>query len=283
MTNHSTIYCDVREKEVFSKSMIPKQYIKPNFDLEQENGKIIRGKDLSYLGNGENSSIWKYNDGTKDYALKIFFYIGRPYSLAYNTYVRMKDYELKYTLSPLDTCKVIENKKEKYYYDAYLMDLLEKEENWSILEMPTSLLLENVEGLELDLELLTENNIRMLDCKEENIILNKNNQHIYISDIDMFRVEYDTFFSDLIEANYDELFWILFSLFKSGYHQEYKEMYKYISYADINHFIVNILSYRQSNNIGYMTSELYKQFGFYDTPKQFFKDHAQKCQSIRFH
>ncbi len=267
MSGDPFLYCDVTNSEVFKKLNVPKQTIKPNFDLEQINGNIIRGKDLFYLGNGVNSSVWKYQSDSGVSAVKIYFDDRKDFSLEPATYYKMRYLSFKNTLKAFNLLKIKDRRENTDYgYDAYQMQLLNEERNSSILEMSISLLLKNIGNLEDDLELLTKNRIGMQDCKRDNILFNREDHLFYISDIDMFYPCYDLSIDDLRSSNYSQLKFGLYSLFI----HELRE-----SFDDFDGLMYNLFLDELSSN-EHITDRLESLFGSYDTPKHFFKEYRKK-------
>ena len=274
MENRNYIYFDVRNSKYFFEQEGPRRNkrIKPNFDLEKENGETIYGRELSYLGKGLNSTVWKYECGGKEYAIKIFFDIGLSCALSLDVYKVMRNLPIKNTLKALETLKVIndnenENAKRRRYY-AYIMEYLEEQKNSSIVDMPTSILLENTSILESDAEILAKNNIVMQDLKTENTIFNKTNSMFYISDVDMFQLKRkDASIDDTIMHNYTVLQYIFYR-FLTRYSTDY--------YNGIYNDLFEKLLYQDTTHEKSITDKLEDLFFPYDTPKQFFKDNKDR-------
>lgn len=274
MEEKDYIFFDVRDSHKFPRHKESQWHweIKPSFDLERENGKIIYGRELSYLGSGENSTVWKYEQDSKKYAVKIFLLGGLMYALDLDVYWKMKKIPLKNTLKALEILKVINDgvgAKTRQYY-AYIMEYLEEQKNYSIVDMPTSMLLENASILESDAKLLAQNNIVMRDGKMENSIFNKANSMLYISDIDMFEIRHVDIFSkerisceELISCNYVELQYIFYDFLIQYSSEHYNSVYNAL-------FITLFLL--DNTHEKTITEKLEDLFSPYDTPKQFFED-----------
>lgn len=166
-----------------------------NSNYINKEGNIIEAHELSFLGAGENSSVWKY----KNNAFKIFFAKCLPWALTIETYERMKCLPLKRTLKAKDVYSEIINQSKYSSLDAYMMDF-QRKNNKSLLECPTQSFLENIKLLEEDCQMLSENALTMEDIKPENSILN-NDFELYLSDIDMYQVTYNLPESDILYKN----------------------------------------------------------------------------------
>lgn len=59
------------EKNILKKGTLLSAYTESSF-INKE-GKIITADELSFIGAGENSSVWKYKNNNTIGALKIFF------------------------------------------------------------------------------------------------------------------------------------------------------------------------------------------------------------------
>lgn len=266
MEDKDYLFFDVRNNERFlMQEKSQNCQIKPCFDLEKEDGKIIYGRELSYLGRGGNATVWKYEQDGIKYAVKIFFEIGLSYSLRKEVYQKMKNLSLNNTLKALETLNVIhydESALRRRYY-AYIMEYLEEKKNYSIVDMPTSMLLENTSFLELDAKMLAQSSIVMRDVKMENTVFNKANSMFYISDIDMFELgQMSVPNKELVTRNYIELQYVFYDFLaqysSKYYHGIYNDLFGRVFFRDIPNKSI--------------TEKLESLFASYDTPKQFFKD-----------
>ncbi len=263
MDDKNYTYFDVRDNCEFSKHAELRYLIKPNFDLERENGEIISGRELSYLGKGINSTVWKYERDRKYYAIKIFFSNSLGCALSRNVYRMMKPLPLKNTIKAFDTLKVLNSGGNKVVgHDAYIMGFLEERTGYSMVEMPTKALLENTRAMESDASLLASNNIVMNDVKRQNTIFNNMDSMFYISDIDRF----DSSKSDrasIRNKNYNELQFLYYQFFlrysSDYYNAIYNDFFQKLFSQDIIH--------EKS-----ITDKLEDLFSPYDTPKQFFEE-----------
>lgn len=267
MSNHSCIYFDVRDKKHFKQEQSKNLQIKPSFDLKKENGEIILGRELFYLGRGENSTVWKYEYNGEEYAIKIFYNTSLLFALDIDVFKIMKSLPLENTIKPISTLKIINSSDNNILgYDAYMMEFIDEKKDYSIVEMPTSKLLENARILEKDSNLLAESKIVMHDTKKENAIFNNVNSNIYISDIDMFFIANYESTKGVIESNYMELNYMFYELL-SQYSSEY--------YSDIYNEFFEDLFFKSTTNKNAVSSNLEYLFSSYDTPKQFFKDNKK--------
>ncbi len=264
--DNAYVYFDVRNsKQFFEQEMAQNWNIKPSFDLEKENGEIIEGRELFYLGRGENSTAWKYEANGEKYAIKIFFDIGISCALEKDVYWKMQNLSLNNTLKALETLNVIESTdtgaKRKYY--AYRMEYLEEKKDYSIVDMPVFALLENVSLLELDAKTLANNNIVMMDIKKENIIFNKLDSNLYLSDIDMFFLSYSDSLHQIRTNNEIGLRFLFYQYFV-----QYSSDYCHAIYND---FFREVLIQKNTTKKS-ITDTLESLFFSYDTPKQFFEE-----------
>lgn len=263
MGNQSYIYIDVRDSREFSKQKELRWQMKPNFDLEKENGEIVYKDELSFLGKGVNSTVWKYEYNGKKYAIKIFFDNSLGCALVEDVYKKMKPLPLKNTIKALDTLKVLNSGGNGVVgHDAYIMEFLEERKDYSIVEMPTSKLLENSSALESDAHLLAVNNIVMNDVKRQNTIFSDENAMFYISDIDRFELSnFDR--ESIINKNYGELQFIYYQ-YLCRYSSDY--------YNAIYNGLFEELFFKDTTHEKSITGKLEDLFSPYDTPKQFFKE-----------
>lgn len=156
-------------------------------DLKEANGQIIKKEELTYIGSGENASVWCYEKERQKYAIKIFYKGKGKYALSYSVYKAMKSLEFKNVIKASSLLyKVEETTIVKENFSAYKMEYLEKASS-TILNMEMSLLLKNIEALEKDAKLLIENKILAKDVKPANTLIDKK-KILHIIDIDMFRI-----------------------------------------------------------------------------------------------
>lgn len=231
--------------------------------------KNIKPDELSLIGMGHNYSVWKYKDKNEINALKIFFSDSRRFSLSYDCYGTMKNLPLKRTIKAKETfyestCKPIVSDK----LDAYTMDYIEELKDMSLLEIPTSILVENVKLLEEDVKILAENGVGMGDVSIDNSILNKKLE-LFLSDIDMYRVDKCSSEECILKRNKIELNYFIKSYFESEL--ERLEMDKVFTRKEYNLAILQLYA----SLIGKTSEiEIYKSleklFSNYETPKEYF-------------
>lgn len=186
-------------------------------NLIDENDRIIKKEELSYIRSGGNAHVWKYQDGEESKAVKIFFSTGKPFSLKWKEYKKMKKLSLSnivkaktvfYSMEP----EILEEKKKERNFDGYIMDYIDKEDT-SLFDMETSLFLQNMENLDKDAALLAQNHIMMRDLKIENSIINQKDHMLYLLDIDMYK-KYELLSKNmLLYKNYHRLILLLQSIF----------------------------------------------------------------------
>lgn len=257
-----------KEKEILKKGELLSTYTTDSF--RNRKGKIITADELSFLGAGQNSSVWKYKDKDKDKisAFKIFFSDRRGFGLLDGTYLRMQKLPLQRILNAKDAYECITDTSKKYYWlDAYLMDYIEMLKNISILDVPTLIFLENIRLLEEDIKILSENKIKMLDISPENSILNSNYE-LYLCDTDMYENVYssDVEVEEIIMRNKIEF---------TGFIKKYLakalkdlEVNGDLSRDDCIREIFQIDRYRSLELDTY--NGLEELFGNYETPKEYF-------------
>lgn len=259
-------YIDVQNKSKLKKAIKNKLLVKPSFELISSSGEKISGDRLSFLGSGVNSSVWKYEKDDIEYALKIFFRNFYECALHYEVYKIVRELSFKNIVKALDIFKINDKSISDYSkYDAYLMNYLNEVKNYSILEMPVSLLVENIYNLEEDAKLLSDNNILMRDVCAENTIFSKDSSMINISDIDMFSKDNENY--DILLQKNNKIILLLFrEILKSSVSKEYCT-YKYNKFLYNYLFPDNVLSNPTSKRIE-------KLFSSYDKPNDFFKDNV---------
>lgn len=173
-----------------------------------DQGTIIQSKDLSYISEGCNASVWRYDSFDEAYAFKLFFEGCSSYALSYDAYQKMKRLSLKRTVKPIEMFR--DQKTDTGEFESgYLMPLLVPNEDMTLLDMPTSCLLENVRLLQDDVQLLTEENIQMKDVRYENSIFDQTTGMLYVTDVDMFECADYVPKDKLLEYNYKRLLYLL--------------------------------------------------------------------------
>ncbi len=158
-----------------------------SFDLIDLNGNVIRKEELVYIGRGCNASVWKYEK--EKCAIKIFYPRGRTYALSFNVFKRMKNLELVNIVKAQQTLyeKTTSTKINKQQFDAYKMEYIETEKQ-ALLDMKMTQLLQNLENLDKDIFVLSNNHIEMHDVNPKNIIWNKEDSMFHLIDIDMYEI-----------------------------------------------------------------------------------------------
>lgn len=229
-------------------------------------GKIIYPDELTFIGAGENSSVWKY----KNDALKIFFEDRLKWALAYDSYTRIKNLSMNRIIKAKDSFYECNTSYINHYkLDAYLMDYIEKINKINILEIPTSLLLKNIYLLEEDTELLSKNCIKMRDIKIENSIINSNYE-LFFSDIDMYECIFSSNTENILLENKIEL-----NFFFKKYIA--KSLEKLVAVNELTSEEYNMLVFKLYNTLTSFKVEkqsIYhsyeKLFGNYEMPKEYF-------------
>lgn len=248
-------------KKQIKKGDLLSQYSDNSFINDK--GKIISPKELTFLGAGENSSVWKY----KEAAFKIFFAECRPYALTYETYSEMKNLPLNRTLQARELYSEIFD-ESSHKLDAYVMDYHE-EINVSLLDIPTQTLLKNIELMEEDSRVLAENAILMMDRNIENSIIN-NFYELYFSDIDMYKKSFQTE-SDILNSNKIEINWFL----KQYFIKEVEKL-KELTKDEIKFAVFQIFELFKSPMYSKSSEILEDLFSKYEHPKEYFLSIRQK-------
>ena len=151
------------------------------FSLYGDLGSFIDKDTLSYLGSGCNNHVWKLDREQGVFAVKTF--INREFCMKSELYHKMKNLELQQTLKAME---VFKRSDSPYDMDAYMMQYLEKDKFFSLLDFPVPMLLKNFRVLEQDANMLADNHIIMCDVDVSNSIYDKLTSQLYISDIDYF-------------------------------------------------------------------------------------------------
>src|SRR5699024_7620995 len=103
--------------------------------------------------------------------------------MKYELYQKMKSLELQRTLKAREVFKQVDS---PYDMDAYMMQYLDEDRDFSLFDFPTAMLLENFSRIEQDAHMLADNHIIMCDVDVSNSIYDKLTSQLYISDIDCF-------------------------------------------------------------------------------------------------
>ena len=99
------------------------------------------------------------------FAVKTF--INREFCLDYTLYEKMANLELQQILKAIEAFKHLDS---AFDMDAYMMHYLEKDSEFSMLDYPVSLLLDNFSTLSKDAKMLADNHIVMCDVGVVNSI-----------------------------------------------------------------------------------------------------------------
>lgn len=253
-------YLDERTKALLEGRLIE--------DFIGEDGHIIKCDKLSYIGQGVNSSVWKYEKDGKVYAFKTFFEEHYDYALKYDVYRKMKNLPLKNITKAEEAYKKMSSKGSEMI-DAYLMKYLSIDENFSILEYPLDFLLESLSNLEEDIEILSNNHIFMRDIKPANSVVNNEDNMFYITDVDMFTYNSKYHLETFLRQNKIRLI----SLVKQLFLQEVKGLTEIDSDKRLKlQFLLNNYYSIDSLKDGSITVGVSDMFKSYEKPKQYFLD-----------
>lgn len=173
-----------------------------NTSFVNKEGKVINANELTFIGSGENSSIWKY----KDKAMKIFFIDCYRWSLSYNSYLKMKNLPLRRILNAKDSYYECTNQPIVYEKpNAYIMNYVE-ERKTSLLDIPTSNLIRDTKLLEEDAKILAANRMKMIDVKMYNSIISKEYE-LFFSDTDLYRIDNKHTEEEILDKNIEKIYW----------------------------------------------------------------------------
>ena len=112
-------------------------------------GSFIDRDTLSYLGSGYNCHVWKLDKDSETFAIKTF--VNRDFCMKYELYQKMKSLELHRTLKAREVFKQVDS---PYDMDAYMMQYLDEDRDFSLFDFPTAMLLENFSRIEQDAQRL---------------------------------------------------------------------------------------------------------------------------------
>lgn len=236
------------------------------FDFALENGKVIPSKQLEFINNGANGSVWKWNDGYHVWAIKSFFddryhlSLPRDICLEFQNMNFVNLPNIHFTLSrignPLGT------------YDAYLMDYFSPAKECKIIEIPSESLILSIEQLQEDGKRLSEKGIIMFDVKPENSIITENDLMVHFIDLDLYK--------KVTNRGYEEILSIQYKMIRSFLSASLKlDILNDFSFTAVEK--INLLSFIQecfsnSSDCLYTPKELVEQlFSDVDNPKQFLK------------
>ena len=223
-------------------------------------GSFIDKDTLSYLGSGCNSHVWKLDKDSETFAVKTF--INREFCMTYELYHKMKNLELQQTLKAME---VFKRSDSPYDMDAYMMQYLEKDKSFSLLDFPVPMLLKNFRVLEQDANMLADNHIIMCDVDVSNSIYDKLTSQLYISDIDYFYFD-DTLPSfRILDRNYS----LIMDLFIDYLHKDLGK--SDLSSFDKSSYITQLQELFDDNFVEESPCDkIEKVFGKYQTPRQYF-------------
>ena len=165
------------------------------------NCKEIKENELRFLDNGQTANVYHYNDEL----LKRYFIYAKPE-------LRITD-DLFSLLTSIDSSNLV--KLHKLYKDeknetmAYTMDYIEPT-TIDFLDYKPSVLLEYLREVERLVDKLTEENVRVMDLKNTNVVTTESG--IVIIDPDKYRiVDYKP-----TTANKDQILYLWYSLLNFG-------------------------------------------------------------------
>lgn len=233
-------------------------------DYISETGRIITKDQLQFVTNSKNSSIWKYELEGKIYAFKKFYDDRYSYSLKYVVYQIMQKLLLKNIVKPLEGYKKISNTSEKSI-DAYIMEYIFANLDFSFLDYPIEILLENIENLEKDIEQLSAAHIFMFDIGAKNSIISKDDLKLSIIDTDMYYYDRLSSISTILEENRRNIFNLIRIHLIRGL-LNCQDLDKHA--AEIKEFLKMYFNPDDTNESLYARVE--GLFGNYETPKQCF-------------
>lgn len=234
-------------------------------DYISESGIIIPKDGVEYIKSGGNSYIWKYSKDGKDYAFKEFIEDRQYYSLGYDTYQKMHEMDLQNVIKPLEAYKRISNTSEKCI-DAYLMEYIMSDPDFSSMDYPIDKLIESIIGLEKDIETLSKAHIIMHDVGALNTIVGRDDHKLNVIDIDMYYYDKYTPVADAYKQNRDQLFNLIrFVLFRGLiYCEEFDPVRQ-----EIKDWLAESFAKENPEELSVVTQKL---FGSYETPRAFLRE-----------
>lgn len=237
-------------------------YFNISFVNNKEN--IINANELTFIGAGENSSIWKY----KNKAMKIFFSDCYRWSLSYDSYLRMKNLPLKRILNAKDSYYQYTDQPIAYKNpDAYIMDYVEEKET-SLLDIPTSNLIRDTKLLEEDAKILAENRVKMIDVKMYNSIIS-NEYELFFSDTDLYRIDKKHTKEEILNKNIEKIYWFFETyLEKELEGLEFSKQLTSEEHTKALEQLYEALEPKPSESK--VHNSLEKLFSNYETPKEYF-------------
>lgn len=223
-------------------------------------GSFIDKDTLSYLGSGCNGHVWRLDKDSKTFAVKTF--INRRFCMKYGLYDKMKNLELQQVLKAIEVFHYLDS---PYDMDAYMIQYLQKDNFFSLLDYPLPLILDNFLILGKDASKLANNHIIMCDVDVSNSIYDQLTSQLYISDIDCFYSD-DTLPSfRILDRNYS----LIMDLFVDY-------LYKDLGKSDLSSFdkasyITQLQELFDDNFVEESPyDKIEKVFGKYKTPRQYF-------------
>ncbi len=235
-----------------------------NTSFVNKEGKIINADELSFIGAGENSSVWKY----RDKAMKIFFSDCYLWSLSYDNYLKMKNLPLKRVLAAKDAYYKCTDQPIVYEnLTSYIMTYVEEKEA-SLLDIPTSNLLRDTQLLEEDAKILAASGIKMLDVKMDNSIISKD-YNLFFSDIDLYRVDNKHTEEEILNKNIEKIYWF-FETYLAKKIEDLEFSHELTS-EERTKSLEKIYELLNSKSSGLeVHNSLEKLFSNYETPKEYF-------------
>lgn len=236
-----------------------------NTSFVNKEGKVINANELTFIGAGENSSIWKY----KNKAMKIFFSDCYHWSLSYDSYLRMKNLPLKRILNAKDSYYECTNQPIVYEKpNAYIMDYVEEDIVASLLDIPTSNLLRDTQLLEEDAKILAANSMKMVDVKMYNSIISKDYE-LFFSDTDLYRIDNKHTEEEILDKNFDKIYWFFKTyLAKELEDLEFSHKINSEEYTKALGKVYELLDPKLTESK--VHNNLEKLFSNYETPKEYF-------------
>ena len=223
-------------------------------------GSFIDKNTLSYLNSGCNGHVWQLENEKGKFAVKTF--INREFCLDYTLYEKMANLELQQILKAIEAFKHLDS---AFDMDAYMMHYLEKDSEFSMLDYPVSLLLDNFSTLSKDAKMLADNHIVMCDVGVVNSIFDVLTSKLYVSDIDYFYYDESVSSFRILDRHYELLLDLFVSYMRKGLEES-----DFLSF-DKNNYITQLNQlFMDDYRFNKPCDKIEQVFGKYETPRQYF-------------
>lgn len=145
------------------------------------NGQIYGEDNLSYLGQGYNSKVYKNSSYDRDVAVKIFRDSSSIFSLSEETASIISDLRLYSFPTFYSTLKRCSDGK----HSGYVMQFFSEDKDSRVIDMDSHQLLASIEDIEHDIKEFSSHDIFMEDVKKDNFVVTRDGR-LHLIDYDMF-------------------------------------------------------------------------------------------------